>query len=92
VVAVVNNLTVGSTWNSRPDSEIRDRITEEFAWSPFVDADRIVVTVSDGVAVLTGVVEDLRERRAATENAFEGGARQVRNHVKVRHGPEHLQP
>jgi osmotically-inducible protein OsmY len=92
VVAVVNNLAVGGTWNPRSDEEIRDRIAEEFAWSPFVDADRIVITVSDGVAVLTGVVEDLRERRSATENAFEGGARQVRNHVKVRYGPEHLQP
>lgn len=92
VAAVVNHLTVGNTWRPRPDPEIRDRIEEEFAWSPFVDENRVVVTVSDGVAVLTGVVADLRERRAATENAFDGGARQVRNHVQVRYGPKHLQP
>jgi len=92
VATVVNNLTVGSAWQPRPDDEIRDRIEDELAWSPFVDEDRVVVNVSDGVAVLTGVVEDLRERRAATENALEAGARRVRNHLKVRYGPEHLQP
>jgi len=92
VVSVVNNLTVGGPWEARPDDEIRDRIEEELAWSPFVDEDRVVVTVSDGVAVLTGVVADLRERRAATENALEAGARRVRNHLKVRYGPQHLQP
>lgn len=92
VVSIVNQLRVGRSWESRPDEEIRDRIEEELAWSPFVDEDRVVVTVEDGIAALTGVVDDLRERRAATDNAYQGGARKVRNHLKVRYGPEFLQP
>jgi osmotically-inducible protein OsmY len=50
------------------------------------------VTVNDGVALLTGVVDDLRARRAATANALEGGAVQVRNRLRVRHGPDFLRP
>ena len=57
-----------------------------------MDEDDITVQVSDGVASLTGAVDTLRDRRIATVNAYEGGARQVRNHLKVRFGPEALRP
>lgn len=50
------------------------------------------INVSDGVATLTGKVDTLRERRAATQNGYEGGARKVRNHLKVRNAPTYLQP
>jgi hypothetical protein len=33
----------------------------------------------DGIATLVGVVNTLRERRVAAENAYEGGAKQIRN-------------
>jgi osmotically-inducible protein OsmY len=52
-------------------------------WSPFVDADDVTIRVSDGVATLTGEVDSWSELRAATENAFEGGARWVRNDLEV---------
>lgn len=61
-------------------------------WSPFVDAEGVSVAVDDGVAVLTGVVEDLKARRTATVNAREGGAVRVKNHLRVRYGPDFLQP
>jgi len=57
-----------------------------------VDETDVHVEVAEGKAVLTGVVEDLRARRAATVNAREGGARAVENHLKVRHGPDFLRP
>jgi osmotically-inducible protein OsmY len=91
-VRVFNDVRVNQSWEVKPDWEIEMQIEDELNWSPFVDADRVAVTVSDGTATLTGVVEDLRERRVATENAYEGGARRVRNQLKVRYGPQQLGP
>jgi osmotically-inducible protein OsmY len=92
VTMVMNNLTVNHSWTPREDWVIRKDIESELWWSPFVDADDVSVTVSDGVATLVGVVDTLRDRRVATENAYEGGARHVRNELKVRRGPESLRP
>jgi osmotically-inducible protein OsmY len=92
VAVVLNDLTVKRSWTPKEDWVIRQDITDELWWSPFVDEDNVSVTVTDGVATLVGVVDSLRERRAATENAFEGGAKHVRNHLKVRQGPEVLRP
>jgi osmotically-inducible protein OsmY len=92
VVRVFNDVRVNQSWDVKPDWEIEMQIEEELNWSPFVDADRVAVTVNDGTATLTGVVEDLRQRRVATENAYEGGARRVRNQLKVRYGPQPLRP
>jgi osmotically-inducible protein OsmY len=92
VVDVINNLRVMQNWTPIDDWEIKQNIEKELWWSPFVDETDLSVTVADGTATLVGVVDTLRERRAATENAFEGGARRVRNHLKVRHGPEALRP
>ena len=92
VAAVTNNLRVMKTWTPRDDWEIKKNIEDELWWSPFVDEDEVNVTVADGTATLVGVVDTLRERRVATENAYEGGAKHVRNELKVRYGPEALRP
>ncbi|MGD9096572.1 MAG: BON domain-containing protein [Desulfobacterales bacterium] len=94
VTAVVNNLEVATPRRSdrREDWQIRQGILDELRWSPYVDDDMVAVTVNDGVALLTGVVDDLRARRVATANALEGGAVQVRNRLRVRHGPDFLRP
>jgi osmotically-inducible protein OsmY len=83
VVTVDNNLDVDYTWRWRSDAEIAADIESELTWSPFVDEDQVNVTVNDGVAVLTGSVDSWAERGAATENAFDGGAKAVRNKLKV---------
>lgn len=57
-----------------------------------MDEDNISVSVADGVATLTGEVDTLRARRIATQNAYEGGARRVRNRLKVLDDPPFLQP
>ncbi|MGD9280291.1 MAG: BON domain-containing protein, partial [Desulfobacterales bacterium] len=92
VAAVTNNLRVMKTWTPRDDWEIKKDIEEELYWSPFVDEEDVSVNVTDGTATLVGVVDTLRERRVATENAYEGGAKHVRNELKVRYGPDALRP
>lgn len=56
----------------------------------FFDQDGIFVTVADGIVTLVGEVDTLRDRHVATENAYEGGAKEVRNRLKVRYGPPYL--
>ena len=92
VAAVMNNLRINRTWAPKNDREIKKNIEDELWWSPFVDEDEVAVTVADGMATLVGVVDTLRERRVATTNAYEGGASQVRNILKVRYGPESMRP
>ena len=92
VADLINNLRVDRSWTPKDDWEIKQDIESELWWSPFVDQEDISVTVADGVATLVGQVETLRDRRIATENAYEGGARKVRNHLRVRYGPDELRP
>ncbi len=65
------------------DEELREDINSEMWWSPFVDSDEVTVSVEDGIATLTGTVDSWSERRAATENALEGGALKVDNNLNV---------
>lgn len=67
----------------RSDADIKDDVEDELFWSPFVDADQVHVSVDDGVVTLTGTVDSWAERRAAIENAFEGGAIRVDNDLVV---------
>jgi osmotically-inducible protein OsmY len=92
VAAVMNNLRVNRTWTPKDDWEIKKDIEHELWWSPFVDEGDVSVTVTGGITTLVGVVDTLRERHVATENAYEGGAKQVHNLLKVRYGPEALRP
>lgn len=71
------------TETTKSDEAIRQDIQREFWWSPFVDADQILVEVNDGVATLSGSVDTPTERQRATENALEGGALKVVNKLRV---------
>lgn len=76
--------TAATPYNlEQSDRAIRDDIRDELRWSPVVDADRVTVTVFNGVATLTGVVDTLNEAQAAVENAIQGGARHVINNLKI---------
>ena len=92
VAEVINNLKLHREWQPKEDWEIMRDIKYELRWSPFVDEDNVSSDVMDGVDTLTGDVDTLRERHIATENAYEGGARQVRNRLNVKYGTEELQP
>ena len=65
------------------DREISREIDDQLWWSPYVDADEVTVTVADGIATLTGTVDSFAERRAAAQNAFQGGATWVVNKLDV---------
>jgi osmotically-inducible protein OsmY len=93
VVDVQNDLIVPEIWLwGKADWEIKQDIQDELWWSPYVDSEEITVTVRDGVATLTGVVDTWKERGAATDNAYEGGAKKVQNELTVRHGPAFFAP
>lgn len=68
---------------AKVDHDIRVQIVREMSYSPFVDADQVAVSVVNGVATLTGRVDSQAERRAATENAYEGGALRVVNQLSI---------
>ena len=74
------------TTRAKTDREIEEDIEAQLWWSPFVDEDEVNVRVEDGVATLTGVVDARVERRAAAENALEGGAWKVVNRLEVELG------
>ncbi len=65
------------------DAEIKDDISDEMWWSPFVGEDEVTVSVENGVATLTGTVDSLSEQDAAIENAYEGGATWVVNKIEI---------
>ncbi|GEM_PF-934017 len=56
------------------DAQLREEIVEEFFWSPFVDSDEISLVVENGVAIVSGDVDDADDARDVIENAYEGGA------------------
>lgn len=95
VIAVVNRLEHEYDWKWRTDWEIKDNVNEQLTWSLFVDASDINVTVDDGIVTLEGEVENWSEYNTAEENAFEGGAKDVRNKLTVLHpyyGPHNQYP
>jgi osmotically-inducible protein OsmY len=72
------------SYSSKLDREIEAEIRDEFFWSPFVDSDKITVSVENGIATLTGAVDTKSDRSMAEANAYEGGASQVINNLEVR--------
>ncbi|MGD8397103.1 MAG: BON domain-containing protein [Candidatus Eiseniibacteriota bacterium] len=65
------------------DAALTANIENELWWSPYVDSEDVTVEVDEGVATLTGTVDSWSERRAATENAYDGGALRVVNQLVV---------
>ncbi len=92
VVDVANRLTVDYVWPEKSDWEIVQDIKDELWWSPFVDSDEVSVTVEEKTATLEGTVDTWGEKKAAIDNAYEGGAKTVVNELKVRYGPDYYFP
>lgn len=84
VIAVQNNISVLEKWTYKDDLEIRDNVRNQLWWSPFVDSDQVNVEVENGEVTLTGRVDSWFERRQATENALQGGAKIVWNKLRVK--------
>lgn len=67
----------------KEDAEIKKDVIYQLWWSPFVDRDQITVEVENGTVILSGSLNTSFERDYAIINAFEGGALEVENKLKV---------
>ncbi len=88
VVSVGNYLSVDADWKPQADAKIEENIEDELLWSPFVDSEEVSIAVDDGTAILSGTVDTKRERDAAIDNAFDGGARSVISELAVSGNPK----
>jgi osmotically-inducible protein OsmY len=83
---VTNRVEVVPQRRRLSDPELQAKIRDELFWDAQVDEAHVRVEVEDGVATLSGWVDDWRERARAADNALEGGAIRVRNHLDVEPG------
>ncbi len=67
------------------DDQIKKSIRDEFFWSPFVDNSDIKVSVTGGVATLTGTVGTRIGMGEIDSDAYQGGATNVIDQVKLKH-------
>ncbi|MFC1863050.1 BON domain-containing protein [Thermodesulfobacteriota bacterium] len=65
------------------ESAIEQRISKELGEDPFIESHGIKVSVKDGTVILTGSVENIAEKAAASADAFQGGAKEVHNLLKI---------
>jgi len=73
----------GVSYTPMRDRQIERNIEKELFWSPFVDSGDVDVKVEAGVATLEGTVDSQMEKTAAHENAYQGGAFFVHDHLVV---------
>jgi osmotically-inducible protein OsmY len=83
---VTNRVEVAEQRRRLSDAELQAQIRDELFWDARVDEAHVRVEVEDGVATLSGWVDDWRERGHAADNALQGGAIRVRNHLDVEPG------
>lgn len=86
VLTLENRIQVTPDEKTASDSDIRAAIEDELFWSPYVDSDRITVTVANGRALLKGEVANRFVGRIAVQNAFEGGAQTVQTQLALNDG------
>lgn len=83
VTRVINKLNINYRWSPKNDKEIKEKVETELTFSVFVHSPEVSVNVKNGVVYLTGTVHTQQEALAAIEDAYDGGARTVRNFLKV---------
>jgi osmotically-inducible protein OsmY len=66
-----------------PDHALAGRIRQRHFWSAGLHDQDIEVQVDHGRATLTGTVDTWLERQQAAADAYEAGARDVNNHLRV---------
>lgn len=70
-------------WKEMTDRQLKEAVEHELFWSPFVNADPIRVEVRNGVVTLSGRSENRKEMANAIKNAYDAGARYVRNKLWI---------
>ena len=84
VIEVVNRIKVNAEWTPKEDEDIREDLDRRLRLSPFIDAENVTSTVSDGIVTLRGVVDTWQEQAEATRHAQRSGAKLVKNELDVR--------
>jgi len=73
----------------RSDEDVRRAVLDSFLYDPRVFSFNPEVTVNEGVVTLTGVVDNLKAKRAAAQDAANTiGVWRVKNYLKVRPAEE----
>jgi len=67
----------------KSDEQLLDDVNYQLWWSPWVDRNQVDVAVEDGKVTLSGTVNSTMEMRHAVKNAYEGGAFEVDNNLRV---------
>jgi osmotically-inducible protein OsmY len=83
VVYVVNNVVDEHKWIWKQDSLIKEDVEAQLQFDPFVDSTQITVNVENGIVTLTGGVEIAGDRQHAEDDAFNGGAKEVKDKLAV---------
>lgn len=65
------------------DADLKEAIEHQLTWSPFVSSANINIEVENGVATLNGTVLTETAISEATEEAYEGGAKDVVNNLEA---------
>ncbi|MGE0081598.1 MAG: BON domain-containing protein, partial [Thiohalomonadaceae bacterium] len=68
---------------STEDATLAEAVQAQLQWSAFLDATDVRVSVNRGVATLTGRVPTRFQAAMATQEAYEGGARLVKNLLSI---------
>lgn len=88
VVRVNNLINVVPEWSWISDAVLKKDIREKYFWNVHVDGSDISIEVDDGEVTLSGEVGTWSEFRQAEEEAYEAGARNVKNMLSVREAPD----
>ena len=92
VVDVDNRIDAEYQWVWHSDWQIKEKVNDQLFWSPFVDEDKVNVEVNEGIVTLTGSVDSWSAWNQAEKNAFEAGAKDVINKLKVENGLDYEYP
>ncbi len=76
--------------SANPDHALTERIRSRFYWSVGLHDQPVQVEVENGRATLTGTVTSWHDRKQAALDAYEVGARDVNNHLRVASAPRQL--
>jgi osmotically-inducible protein OsmY len=85
VIGVVNLIESRRSQKRPSDRLIKENVESRLVWSPWLNVQDINIAVDGGVVTLTGTVNTWAGRHEAEQRAFEAGATEVHNRLKVKY-------
>jgi osmotically-inducible protein OsmY len=70
--------------NKKPDKILKEEIKKELSQNPFIKSRNIKVQVDDSVVTISGKVNSITAKAAATADSYQMGAEKVINELKVK--------